>query len=245
MQGVVLYPSVCPWSEIDICRWRSRSSFCTGFPVVIAVARHAEGSHGEGSGLRSSWSWLFGRGESYLHISAGLPSQICLWLVTVTCHGHPFFLIYVKYRCQCQLHVPLSGNIGNSQTPNSWLMTLTQDLWCCHAGKRSPEQAAKESRRVSGVTWVALKQGGVFTGALPVPLGSFSYQLFGHRFVCSMDVMECMALMTNEGICPDEVTADMAPDFMQDCWFMAPDFMFSSSSVSLCLNLNLYYIKIL
>ena len=85
---------------------------------------------------------------------------------------------------------------------------------------RTEELAAKEHARVSGMTWTAFKQGSRFTGAYPVPLGSFSYQLLGCRFLCCMDIMEMMGIMQEDGKCPEEVSPEMAPEMMQDNFVM-------------------------
>lgn len=69
---------------------------------------------------------------------------------------------------------------------------------------------------MSGVTWVAFKQGGVFTGALPVSTGCFCYQLFGHRFVCVIDVMELLEVMSEGGADLDHVSEDNASSLIQD-----------------------------
>ena len=84
--------------------------------------------------------------------------------------------------------------------------------------------AAKEANRIAGVAWVGIKRGGVYTGTLPVPIGSFLFQAEGQRMVAIVPCMECLGLMqrqAGEGVSeiPDDLTADMAPQLMQDYVF--------------------------
>lgn len=77
------------------------------------------------------------------------------------------------------------------------------------------EAALKESRRLSGVAWVAAKRGGLFVGSLPVASANFVYQVEGHRIVACIQSMECIGLMQAfHNIEDQDVDSSMAPEMM-------------------------------
>ncbi len=84
--------------------------------------------------------------------------------------------------------------------------------------RKEHEAALKESRRLSGVAWVAAKRGGLFAGSLPVSSANFVYQIEGHRIVACIQSMECIGLMQAfQNLDQDqEVDSTMAEEMMAD-----------------------------
>ena len=54
----------------------------------------------------------------------------------------------------------------------------------------------KAALRVDGVTFTSFRESAVYTGHLPLPMASFSYQMEGNRLVVAIDVTEAVTLMT-------------------------------------------------
>lgn len=91
-------------------------------------------------------------------------------------------------------------------------------LRATNAMAEQQDEAAKtrEASRITGLTWVAQKKGTVFSGHLPVPLPSISYQVDGCRFFCSIYANELLSMMMKDGLCPQSINPTDAPRVLED-----------------------------
>ena len=84
--------------------------------------------------------------------------------------------------------------------------------------RKNEEASAKNSKRMSGISWVAQKKGGLMAGSLPMSSGTFMYQLEGQKMIACLSAMECLGLMQafQEQDGDSDVTPDMATDLMPE-----------------------------
>jgi len=75
------------------------------------------------------------------------------------------------------------------------------------------KKCAKESRRITGITFASFKEDSTYSGNVPGPWAQLNYQLEGNRVLVTMDIAEAICLMTGckdiaeSGVLQDSETA--------------------------------------
>ena len=122
-----------------------------------------------------------------------------------------------KLEFECEYFLTGNESIHILQLLNLFIVLRIYNL--AETARGSAEAAEKESRRMTGVTWLGAKQGGVFAGTLPTSGATFLYQVEGQRLMACLPIMECFQLMQKYNVSDllETLAPEDAPTVIKEC----------------------------